>query len=300
MKKILITGSHGFLARNTALLLKKNSYKVYGIGNGKWSKSRYKKWGYEFLINGEVNLKNLLNNFNDIDYIVHCAGRVIGLSPNEDFLKNVLPTQSVLEFVRIKKMKSKIIFLSTIAVNGSNSLKKISENLPANPTSNYALNKKIAEDLLFFYSKQFKIDVLIARTTSLYGEGLKRQFIFDVCNKLSRKKPNFFGTGNEIRDWLHVSDMSNLILQFIRKSFKKTLVINCGSGVGNKIKDVLKILMKELQIDLVPKFNKVSDSNQSILIANINKAKKFGWKPKKKLKVGLSEYAKWYKNNLND
>jgi nucleoside-diphosphate-sugar epimerase len=35
MKKILITGSHGFLARNTAFLLKKKSYKVYGIGNGK-------------------------------------------------------------------------------------------------------------------------------------------------------------------------------------------------------------------------------------------------------------------------
>ena len=38
MKKILITGSHGFIARNTALLLKKKSYKVHGIGNGKWNK----------------------------------------------------------------------------------------------------------------------------------------------------------------------------------------------------------------------------------------------------------------------
>ena len=44
MKKILITGSHGFLGRNLSVLLKKKSYKVYGIGNGKWSKKEYKKW----------------------------------------------------------------------------------------------------------------------------------------------------------------------------------------------------------------------------------------------------------------
>ena len=63
MKKILITGSHGFLARNTAFLLKKKSYKVYGIGNGKWNKKQYQKWGYDYLVNKEVNLKNLLKNF---------------------------------------------------------------------------------------------------------------------------------------------------------------------------------------------------------------------------------------------
>ena len=68
-------------------------------------KNEYKKWGYDYLVNGEVNLNNLLKNFNKIDYIVHCAGRVIGLSPYEDFLKNVLPTQAILEFIRIKKNK---------------------------------------------------------------------------------------------------------------------------------------------------------------------------------------------------
>lgn len=298
MKKILITGSHGFLGRNTALLLKKNSYKVLGIGNGNWTKKEYKKWGYDIVINGDVNLKNLLKNFNKVDYILHCAGRVIGLTPDEDFRKNVLPTQSILEFVRLKKLKSKIIFLSTIAVNGSDNSKPIKESFPSKPTSNYALNKKIAEDLLSFYSANFNIDVLIARTTSLYGEGLKRQFIFDACRKLSRKKPKFFGTGNEIRDWLHVSDMSNLILSFIKKGFKKKVYVNCGSGKGNKIKDVLKILMKEFELDLKPKFNKVSDSNQSVLVANISKAKKFGWKPKKTLNEGLSKYVSWYRKKF--
>ena len=276
MKKILITGSHGFLGRNMSILLKKNFYKVYGIGNGKWSKKQYKKWGYDYLINGEVNLKNLLKNFNKVDYIVHCAGRVIGLSPYEDFLKNVLPTQAILEFIKLKKINPKIIYLSTIAVNETKGIKAIDENFLVKPNSNYALNKKISEDLLSFYSGKFKLDVLIARTTSLYGDGLKRQFIFDACKKISNKNNNFFGTGNEIRDWLHVSDMSRLILRFIKKGFKKKIIVNCGSGTGNRIKDVLKILMKELKVELEPQFNKVTDSNPAKLI----------------------EYVKWYKKKF--
>ena len=298
MKKILITGSHGFLARNTAVLLKKKSYKVYGIGNGKWNKKQYQKWGYDYLVNKEVNLKNLLKNFNKIDYIVHCAGRVIGLTPNEDFSKNVLPTQSILEFMRLKNPKSKIIFMSTIAVNGANHSKPIKENFNVNPTSNYALNKKICEDLLSFYSEKYNLSVLIARTTSLYGRGLKKQFVFDACNKITKKNNIFFGTGNEIRDWLHVSDMSKLILRFIKKGFKKRIVVNCGSGKGYKIKDALKIIMNELNINLIPHFNKLSDSNPSTLIANISVAKRFGWSPKKKLANGLKDYIKWYKKNF--
>ncbi len=294
-KKILITGSHGFLGRNLSFFLKKKNYKTYGIGNGNWKKSEYKKWGYDYLVNGEVNLNNLLKNFNKIDYIVHCAGRVIGLSPYEDFLKNVLPTQAILEFIRIKKIKPKIIFLSTIAIYKTEGRKPIKETFKVKPLSNYALNKKLSEDLFIFYSNKYNLDTLFARTTSIYGNGLKRQFIFDVCNKLTNSNVNFFGTGNEIRDWIHVSDMCELIYSFIKKGFKKNNFINCGSGKGNKIKDVLKILMRELKIDLKPKFNNISDSNPSKLIANIEKAKKFGWKPKKDLQIGLIEYVKWYR-----
>ena len=75
--------------------------------------------------------------------------------------------------------------------------------------------------------------------------------------------------------------MCELIYCFIKKGFKKNNFINCGSGKGNKIKDVLKILMKELKIDLKPKFNNISDSNPSKLIANIKKAKSLDGNQKK-------------------
>ena len=299
MKKILITGSHGFLARHTAYLLKKKHYKIHGIGNGKWTKKQYKKWGYSYLINGKVNLNNLLKNFNKFDYIIHCAGSgIVGLSRQKDFKKNIIPIKSVLKFVKLKNPNSKIIFLSSYSVYGNNYINPIKENSKTKPISDYAINKKIAEDLCLCYSKKFKINMLILRAASLYGNGLEKQFIFDACSKIKNRNNIFRGTGNEIRDFIHISDMVNLIYHFIKKGFKDKTIVNCGSGKGHKIKDVLKFIMNELNTDLIPKFNKLSDSNPSTLIANIRVAKRFGWSPKKKLTDGLKEYVKWYKENF--
>ena len=119
MKKILITGSHGFLGRNISKILSKKSFIVYGIGNGNWSKNYYKKWGFDYLLNGEVNLKNLCKNFKNFDYIIHCAGSgKIGLPYKKDFNKNVNSIKSVLEFIKHTSPKSKVIYLSSYSVYG--------------------------------------------------------------------------------------------------------------------------------------------------------------------------------------
>ena len=299
MKKILITGSHGFLARNTAFLLKNKSYKVYGIGNGKWKKKQYQKWGYDYLVNKEINLKNLLKNFHKFDYIIHCAGSGrVGLPFQKDYKKNVTTTNSILKFVKLKSPKSKIIFLSSYSVYGNKYHRSIKENFKTKPISNYGINKKFAEDLCLQYSKKFNIDLLIARIASLYGEGLEKQIIFDACFKISNRNYKFFGTGKEIRDFIHISDMTNFIYFFVKRGFKGTNIINCGSGVGQKINKVLKLIINEFNLKIKPIFNKEGvDKNPKILISNIDMLKKLGFLPRKKFKNGIKEYVTWFKKN---
>ena len=296
-KKILITGAYGFLGRELAVKLKKNSI-VYGIGNSSKNMSFNHKNSFRKLIKKKVTTNTLLKNFNNIDFIVHCAGRVIGLKPELDYKKNVNTTIEILNFIKKLKKKPSVIFLSTIAVYKTINGKKIKENFVIDPTSHYAFNKKMSEDLLKFYSKKYKFNLLIARTTSLFGRGLQRQFIFDACKKLSTNNNNFFGTGNEVRDWLHVSDMCNLISRFVKKKFQGVNIINCGSGTGYKIKDVIYILKNLFNNKLPVNFNTISDSNPSIMVANISAAKKFGWTPKIEFEEGLNDYAKWYKKKF--
>lgn len=297
MKKILITGSHGFLGRNISKTLSKKSFLIEGIGNGNWTKNHYKKWGFDNLVNGDLNLKNLLNNFKKFDYIIHCAGSgKVGLPYKKDFNKNVNTTKSILKFIKVSSPNAKLIYLSSYSVYGENYKTQLKENFKTKPVSIYAKNKKKAEDLCLDYSKNHGLDLLILRVASLYGEGLEKQFIYDACQKITNGQKIFNGTGDEKRDFIHISDMSKIVLHFVKKNFQGINVINCGTGYGQKIKIVLNIILKNLNSDIKPFFNKKGiNDNPKNLIANINKLKISGFLPKKKFKIGIKQYINWYK-----
>ena len=85
-RKILITGSNGYIAKNIAIKLKKKNFRIYGIGRGKWTKKDYKKWGYFDQINGRLTKKNLSKYNFKFDFIIHCAGSgIVGLRKKKIF-----------------------------------------------------------------------------------------------------------------------------------------------------------------------------------------------------------------------
>lgn len=190
--------------------------------------------------------------------------------------------------------------MSTLAVYGNtNSNKPLRENTKINPISNYALNKFLCEQMCIFYRKKYNFDLLIIRSGSFFGPGIQRQFIYDACKKIYNNKPDFFGTGNEIRDWLYIDDLVNLILKILKKGFKNTSIYNVGSGKGIAIKNVIKFINKKLKKKLKPTFNSSgSDLNPKILVSSIKKIKKFNWRPITNFYTGLEKYINWFKTTI--
>jgi len=304
--KVLITGSEGYLARNLARNLFKKKIICYGIGRGNWrTKKQYKKWGYKKNLNVSINKKilNKFKNFN-FDYVIHCAGgaspinsMINSVSKKQDFNKNVLSIKFVLDYILLNKKKTKIIFISSVSVYGNNNLKKITENAKIKPVSNYARNKFLAENLCYDYFKKYKINTLVLRGTTIFGPGLKKQFIYDACLKIIQNKRIFFGTGNEIRDYVYIDDFCNLINKVLNKSFKDFQIINAGTGKGTKLKDIIKHIKKKMGVKIIPKFNKFGfRTNPKSMVVNNQKAKKFNWYPKMKFYDGLDKYIKWFKS----
>jgi UDP-glucose 4-epimerase len=296
---ILITGSQGFLAKNLSLKLKKKNFKIYGIGRGDWSSIEHKKFGYFKNLNTDLNSNNILEYKNiSFKYIIHCAGKVIGLSPAEDFKTNVSTTQTILDFIINAKQKSKLVFMSTLAVYGNGSSKKfLTENTKINPISSYAFNKILCEQMCTFYSTKYNFDLIILRAGSFFGPGLKRQFIYDACNKIYNNNSKFLGTGEEIRDWLYIDDLTNLIFKILKKGFIKINIYNVGSGKGVAIRKVINFINKKLKKNIKPSFNLLgSDSNPKVLVTSINKIKKFNWEPKTNFYMGLERYINWFKS----
>ena len=305
--KVLITGSEGYLARNLSRNLNKKKIICFGIGRGNWkTKNHYKKWGYKKNINGSIS-KRLLNKFSNynFDYVIHCAGgtspitsQMNSISKNQDYKKNVVSIKHVLDNILLNKKKTKVIFISSVAVYGNNNLKKVTENTKIRPISNYARNKFLAEQLCYEYFKKYQIDILILRGTTIFGPGLKRQFIYDACLKIIQNKNIFFGTGNEIRDYIYINDFCELINKVLNKDFKGFKIINAGTGKGIKLRKVISYLKKKLNIKITPKFNKFGYKNNPMrMVVNNKNAKKFKWQPKIKFYDGLDNYIKWFKSD---
>ena len=293
--KILITGVCGFVGNNLYLKLKKKN-EIIGIGR----KNRNYKNKYKNIIEKEITHKNLVNlNFKP-NVIIHCAGSGSVTksiqNPKIDYEKNVNTTKELIKFISELTKKPKVIMFSTAAVYG-NSCEKNKKQLK--PISPYGKNKLKSENILLKKSKKFKFKLIILRFYSIYGVGLKKQLIWDVCEKINNKINIFYGSGNETRSWINIKDVNRLIQFLIKKRsiINQTLDISGNDIVKNKF--LIKKLFKILHINKVPYFNKKNKKGDPIdQIFNNSILKNLGWKPKINLSNGLKEYVQWYKKNL--
>ena len=294
MKKILITGVNGFLGKALADRLSKN-FKIYGIG---YNRLNVKNKNLTKIINKKVNLYNISNNFKKINYIIHCAGigSVRGFNNLKQLKSDAETTKNVLEYIAKYSPETKLIYISSVSVYGDSYKNKIRENCKVNPISIYAKSKILSEDFCKHYQKKFNISVVILRVSSLYGNGLKKQVIYDSVTKILKNNNFFYGTGNEIRNFLHINDFLSLIYKIIKKNFKNFELYNCGGDQNIKIVSVINKLKKLIRKKIKPEFNKsyTKLNPKSLRVDNKKIKKEFKWKPIVRIDVGLKNYYQWY------
>jgi len=301
--RVLITGGYGFIGRNTAREFKNGGHEVLGMGHGNWCNQDYSKWGFDEWFENTITLEALLIFNQKFDLIVHCAGSgsvaFAHGNPYEDFQKSVQSTLALLEYIRIQASDCKFIYPSSPAVQGNLGDIQISEDMEALPVSQYGSHKKIVEDLCRSYHNNYGITVGIIRLFSIYGEGLRKQLLWDACKKIQHTacSAKFFGSGNETRDWLHVSDAAKLILNF-SQTLSSYHLVNGGSGIKTKNCDILELLQshfdKPVKIEFI---GEVKPGDPVHYWADNKKAYALGWKPLITLEEGLKEYVNFFKED---
>lgn len=300
-KTVIITGGFGFIGQNIAREFKNNSYHVIAIGHGNPTLAELEKTGIDEWHEANVCLEALKKTSLKANVIVHCAGNgTVGLSitqPLLDFNKNVNTTLEVLEFIRVYCPETSLIYLSSAAVYGAKDDKIINENDLLNPVSPYGFHKLAAETICKSYSNNFGLKIAIVRFFSIYGEGLQKQLLWDASNKIMKadSQVDFYGTGEETRDWLYVTDAAKLIAHLTGMEFK-FLILNGAYGDRVTVKEVLSILLKELnktEIEIVFN-NKEKVGDPKYYLADMVSAFETGWKPEIKLSDGLKKYANWF------
>jgi len=301
---VIITGANGFIGRYLSRLYASKGWNIIGIGNGEYLESDRIKWGLNRWIRSDITLDMLKGIKDHIDLIIHCAGSAsVPLSVNApylDFLSNVRTTLDVLEYVRSCSPHTRVVFPSSVAVHGEVNHLPITETDPLKPISPYGVHKKIAEELCVSYAGNFSVPVSIVRLFSVYGPGLRRQILWDVCNRVTNHDNSpFYGTGNETRDFIHVEDAAELLYLAGENTGQAVLIVNGGSGVSTAIRDLISEIYLELNCELNPEFSlKVKEGDPVHYQADLSRAQTLGWAPKKDIHQGLLDYVNWFREDI--
>lgn len=302
---VLVTGAHGFIGRYIAKVYAQNGWYVIGVGHGEWNDVEQLAWGVAKWHHLDVTKQNLIDLNINPNVIIHAAGgSSVPLSiqnPELDFEKTVTSTAEVLKYLREKNTEIKFVYLSTAGVYGAAESLPISESAKLNPLSPYGKHKLLAENLCIEYSNKYNLSTAVIRLFSVYGAGLQKQLLWDALNKVQDNQSNFFGTGEEVRDWLHVRDAASLIYKFAPLANKNCLIVNGGSGVGITVRELLMQLFLLCDFNQVAHFSGIAREGDPIgYIADISVAKAIGWEPEVSLNKGLQEYIGWFKGMRND
>jgi len=183
---------------------------------------------------------------------------------------------------------------STCSVYGNRRI-PVAEKNKIDPQTLYSIIKTLSEKIAIFFSKLSNFKLTIIRISSVYGYGLKRQVIYDLFNKFSKKKKNIFitGSGYEKRDFINIFYLINgiyLISKFETKKKNSFEIYNLGSGeIVNikKISKLIKILIKsKSKINFTRKKNM---SNYFSIHPDISKIKTINFKPTYDIAKGLKE-----------
>lgn len=301
-----ITGGKGFIGRNLARCIATDKCTVFGIGHGFWSAQEPQNWSYSGWMNAEINFSNLNHLASESGlpkFIFHLAGgSAVGpsiQSPYEDFQRTVDTTARLLDWVRQVSPETKVIGVSSAAVYGAGFFEPIKEDVIGYPYSPYGFHKAMLESLFNSYRQTFGLNLSVIRLFSVYGAGLEKQLLWDICNKLEASTNGRIllnGTGNEIRDWLHVADAAKLLWLAAEDKTLNQPFINGGTGLATSIQHVAQAVVgawgKDFEIDFSGIARK---GDPQSLVADITIARSYGFSAGTLLTDGISDFVQWFK-----
>lgn len=293
-KNILITGINGFIGLHCYEVFNQK-YNIFGLDVFGIEKKNF--------VLGELDYENLLSFNKSFDAIIHLAGSgSVGMAqrnPEIEYAKTVLSSKHLLDFIINKSPESKLIYVSSAAVYGNCKYSVITEDCQLNPISTYGKHKVMVENFIQEYSQKNDLKYDIIRPFSVYGNNLKKQVLWDFCNKI---KDNFnnseilcFGTGEEERDFINVSDLVNCI-ELLMNDNKYGRIFNVGTGIATSINTIFTTLTSLFNYKGKLVYNmEENKNNPKVLVANIDKLSAIGFKPQIGIQEGLENYAKWFK-----
>jgi dTDP-glucose 4,6-dehydratase len=311
-KRLLVTGGAGFIGSNFIrhVLSSYPDSEIINLdlltyaGNLDNLKGIDKKPHYT-LIRGDICDRDLvratLDKF-DPDIIVHFAAESHvdrSIADASAFVRtNVLGTHILLEGARLHDVP-RFIHISTDEVYGSTPDGSFRETDPLTPSSPYSASKAGSDMLALSYHTTYKLPVIITRCTNNFGpyQHPEKLIPLFITNLIDGKKVPVYGTGKNVRDWIHVNDHCRA-LEYLLEHGNTGEIYNIGGGNERTNLEITEMILRLLgknssMIEFVPD-RPGHDLRYSL---DCSKLHTLGWRPGHTFETALQDTVSWYVQN---
>jgi UDP-glucose 4-epimerase len=304
VRRALITGAAGFLGTYVATACRKQGIEIHGVDlhpprvRDEWATFRLGRVE-------DQDLAGLLES-SDFTYCFHLAGgasvRDSMVDPIRDFDAVMPSTVRVLHAMGTSRTKAVLVVFSSAAVYGHPVRLPITEDDAPKPLSPYGVHKLLVETLSEQYSRLFGLKVVVVRIFSAFGDGLRKQLFWDICEKRrdaitsGSREIRLSGTGEETRDFIHAEDVADAALlcakaQSVVHGFD---TYNVASGVGTSIASAARALLGNADKLSIIFNGQERPGDPHHWVADISKLRGLGFRPSRSLADGLPAYLRWY------
>lgn len=332
IKKIVITGSAGFIGYSLCIKLLERGDNIIGIDNHNnyydplLKSKRVKKLinysnykHYKLDLSNRQKLNKIFTNYK-IQKVVNLAAqagvRYSMENPLTYITSNIVGFANILENCRHNNVKH-LVYASTSSVYGANTKMPFSEHDGVNhPLSVYAASKRSNELMAHTYSYLYQLPTTGLRFFTVYGPwGRPDMALFKFTKAILEEKPiDVFNYGKHTRDFTYIDDIVEGIVKTLDNPAKSNpdwnsnqpdpatskapwRVYNIGNNKPVKLMSYIDAIEKALGKKAKVNFLPLQPGDVKDTYANIdNLEKKFNYKPSTSVIDGVSNFVKWYKD----
>jgi len=302
--RIAITGGAGFIGSHLTDSLMERGHEVMVIDDLSSGKKENVNKDAELLLK-DMSRENIARDLKGMDAVFHMAAdpdvRSSATLPTKSFNQNVITTFRFLESCRKADMKH-VVFASTSTVYGDADVVPTPEDYPRAPISNYGASKLACEAYCSSYAGSYGIKATVLRYANIFGERSNHGVMYDFYNKLKKnpKQLTILGDGKQDKSYLHVADCVSATITAFERQDKAYDAFNVGSSEKHKVDEIARLVCDAMK--LKPEFKYTGGErgwtgDVKLMLLNVKKLEKLGWKQKVSFKEGVKRYVKWLEKN---
>jgi dTDP-glucose 4,6-dehydratase len=259
------------------------------------------------LIQGDITDAELVDKIiAETDAVVHFAAETHvdnALTEPEPFLRaNIIGTFTILEAVRSHGVR--LHHVSTDEVYGDLELDsplRFTESTPYNPSSPYSSTKAASDMLVRAWVRSYGVRATISNCSNNYGpyQHVEKFIPRQITNVLTGRRPKLYGSGNNVRDWIHVEDHNSAVWRVLENGqIGRTYLIGADGERDNLsvIQTILRLMGRDAD-----DFDHVNDRAGHDLRYAIDPSalrNELGWDPKHTdFEDGVQATIEWYRAN---